>query len=219
MSPRSPDAIRHPANCVGSGARGGEPHGDPATRAPATLNQTPTRYDLMACNLVLASIAALLMAAVGSSVKVARIPEGVSLAGLDIDLGAGAAVNPGVMTASMVIYFSMTAALLCVIQNRLRDRTFGQTLTSVISWLATSNCSRLRGSNLPAGGFRTWLPLRQTSKIPQIPASLNSYRYHRGVRVLRPDTGADCVGCRGWLVTARSSKRQPTMPRRVTDHA
>ncbi len=37
----------------------------------------------------------------------------------------------------MVIFFSMTAALLCVIHNRLTDRTFGRTLTSVVSWLAT----------------------------------------------------------------------------------
>ena len=31
----------------------------------------------------------------------------------------------------------MTTALLCVIHNRLTDRTFGRTLTSVVSWLAT----------------------------------------------------------------------------------
>ena len=39
--------------------------------------------------------------------------------------------------ASLVIFFSMTAALLCVINNRLTDRTFGRTLTTVVSWLAT----------------------------------------------------------------------------------
>jgi len=101
------------------------------------LNQTPTRYDLLACNLVLASIAALLMAAVGSSIKVVQILEGVNVAGFDIDLGLGAAVNPGVLMASLVIFFSMTAALLCVIHNRLPDRSFVQTFTGVISWLAT----------------------------------------------------------------------------------
>ena len=101
------------------------------------MNRTPTRYDLLACNLVLASIAALLMAAVGSSVKVVQILEGVAVAGFDINLGLGAAVNPGVLMASLVIFFSMTAALLCVIHNRLTDRTFGRTLTSVVSWLAT----------------------------------------------------------------------------------
>ena len=101
------------------------------------MNRTPTRYDLLACNLVLASIAALLMAAVGSSVKVVQILEGVSVAGFDLDLGLGAAINPGVLMASLVIFFSMTAALLCVIHTRLRDRTFGRTLTSVVSWLAT----------------------------------------------------------------------------------
>ena len=101
------------------------------------MNQTPTRYDLLACNLVLASISALLMAAVGSSVKVVQVLEGVNIAGFHIDLGLGAAVNPGVLTASLVIFFSMAAALLCVIHNRLTDRTFGRTLTSVASWLAT----------------------------------------------------------------------------------
>ena len=91
----------------------------------------------MACNLVLASIAALLMAAVGSSVKVVQVLEGANIAGFDIDLGLGAAVNPGVLMASLVIFFSMAAALLCVIHNRLPDRSFGRTLTSVVSWLAT----------------------------------------------------------------------------------
>ena len=101
------------------------------------MNQTPTRYDLLACNLVLASIAALLMAAVGSSVKVVQILEGVNVAGFDIDLGLGAAVNPGVLMASLVIFCSVTAALLCTIHNRLPDRSFVQTFTGVISWLAT----------------------------------------------------------------------------------
>ena len=101
------------------------------------MNSTPTRYDLMACNLVLASISALLMAAVGSTVKVVQILEGANVAGFNIDLGLGAAVNPGVLMASLVIFFSITAALLCVIHNRLNDRTFGRTLASVVSWLAT----------------------------------------------------------------------------------
>ena len=86
---------------------------------------------------MLASVAALLMAAVGSSVKVVQILEGVTVAGFNIDLGLGAAVNPGVLMASLVIFFSMTSALLCAINNRLTDRTFGRTLTSVVSWLAT----------------------------------------------------------------------------------
>ena len=73
----------------------------------------------------------------GSSVKAVLILEGVSIAGFDINLGLGAAVNPGVLTASVVIFFAMTAALLCVIHNRLTDRTFGRSLTSVVSWLAT----------------------------------------------------------------------------------
>ena len=101
------------------------------------MNGTPARYDLLACNLVLASTSALLMAAVGSSVKVVQVLEGVPLAGFNIDLGVGAAVNPGVLMASVVIFFSMTAALLCVIHNQLRDRNFGRNFTSVCSWLAT----------------------------------------------------------------------------------
>ena len=101
------------------------------------MNRTTTRYDLLACNLALASISALLMAAVGSSVKVVQILEGVTVAGFNIDLGLGAAVNPGVLTASVAIFFSMAAALLCVIHNRLGERTFGRRLTSVCSWLAT----------------------------------------------------------------------------------
>ena len=52
---------------------------------------------LLACNLVLAAIAALLMAAVGSSVKAVQILEGTNVAGFDIDLGVDAAVNPGVL--------------------------------------------------------------------------------------------------------------------------
>ena len=63
--------------------------------------------------------------------------EGANVAGFNIDLGLGAAVNPGVLTASVVIFFSMTAALLCVTHNRLGDRTFGRSLTSVCSWFAT----------------------------------------------------------------------------------
>lgn len=101
------------------------------------MNQTPARYDLLACDLALASISALLMAAVGSSVKVVQVLEGATVAGFNIDLGVGAAINPGVLMAAQVIFFSMTAALLCVIHNRLSDRFFGCTLTSVFSWLAT----------------------------------------------------------------------------------
>ena len=86
---------------------------------------------------MLASIAAMLMAAGGSSVKVVQILEGANVAGFDINLGLGAAVNPGVLTASVVSFFSMTAALLCVIHNRLPDRTFGRSLTGVVTWLAT----------------------------------------------------------------------------------
>ena len=57
------------------------------------------------------------MPAAGSSVKVVQILEETRVAGFDVNLGLGAAVNPGVLTASVVVFFSMTAALLCVIYN------------------------------------------------------------------------------------------------------
>ena len=50
------------------------------------MNRAPTRCDLLACNLMLASIAALLMAAVGSSVTVVQILRGGTVAVFDIDL-------------------------------------------------------------------------------------------------------------------------------------
>ena len=62
------------------------------------------------------------MAAVGSSVKVVQILEGVNIAGFNIALGLGAAVNPGVLMASLVIFFSMTAVLLWVVRNQLAFR-------------------------------------------------------------------------------------------------
>ena len=86
---------------------------------------------------MLASITALLMTTVGSSAKVVQILEGVTVARFDFDLSLGAALNPGVLMASLVIFFSIAAALLCVINNRLSDRSFGLTLTSVGNWLAT----------------------------------------------------------------------------------
>lgn len=84
-----------------------------------------------------AAIAALLMAAAESNVKVVLILEGRTVAGININLGWGAAVNPGALVASVVIFFPMTTAPFCVIHNRLTDRTFGRTLMSVCSWLAT----------------------------------------------------------------------------------
>ena len=102
-----------------------------------TVNHNSSRYDLLACNLVLATVSAVLMAAVGSSVKVVQVLDGVNIAGFDVDLGLGAALNPGVLLASVAVLFSMTAALLCVFHNRLADRTFGRSLVSFFSWLAT----------------------------------------------------------------------------------
>lgn len=58
-----------------------DPPGNTAARAPGTLKRSPTRYDLLTCNLVFASIAALLMATAGSSIKVVQILERASVAG------------------------------------------------------------------------------------------------------------------------------------------
>ena len=51
------------------------------------MNRTPTRHDLMACNLVLAAIAVLLMVTMRSSIKVVHILEGGTVAGFYIGLG------------------------------------------------------------------------------------------------------------------------------------
>ena len=77
----------------------------------------PARYDLLAFNLVLAAIAALLMASVGSSLQVVQLLEGTEIAGLEIDLAVGVAVNLGIITASATIFFAMARRpMLCLAQ-------------------------------------------------------------------------------------------------------
>ena len=57
-----------------------------STTGPQTLPLRPARYDLLAVNLTLAIISALLMAAVGSSIKVVELLEKTEVAGIEISL-------------------------------------------------------------------------------------------------------------------------------------
>ena len=95
------------------------------------------RYDLLAANLTLAVISALLMAAVGSSVRLVQLLEKTEVAGIEVDLAVGAAVNPGVLAASLSIFFAMSAAICCVWHNRLREGGVVAGLASLLSWAAT----------------------------------------------------------------------------------
>lgn len=63
-----------------------------------TEETRPPRYDLIAFNLVLAVVAALPVAAVGSSLQVEQLLDGLEIAGLQIDLAVGVAVNLGVIS-------------------------------------------------------------------------------------------------------------------------
>lgn len=107
-----------------------------------TFNERqPARYDLLAFNLVLAAIAALLMASVGSSLQVVQLLDGIEIAGLQIDLAVGVAVNLGVIAASAAIFFAMAGALCCVWRNRLEQGRFMTAVVSVAGWAASSVAS------------------------------------------------------------------------------
>ncbi len=97
----------------------------------------PSRYDLLAFNLVLAMIAALMMAAVGSSIQVVQLLDGIEIAGLQIDLAVGVVVNLGVITASAAIFFAIAGALCCVWHNRLGQASSMATVVSVAGWIAS----------------------------------------------------------------------------------
>ncbi len=97
----------------------------------------PPRYDLLAFNLVLAMIAALMMAAVGSSIQVVQLLDGIEIAGLQIDLAVGVVVNPGVITASAAIFFAIAGALCCIWHNRLGQASSMATVASVAGWIAS----------------------------------------------------------------------------------
>ena len=101
----------------------------------------PSRYDLLAFNLVLAVIAALLVATVGSSLQVVQLLDGIEIAGLQIDLAVGVVVNLGVISASGTIFFAMAGALCCVWHNRLEQDRFMTTVVNVAGWIACSVAS------------------------------------------------------------------------------
>ena len=77
------------------------------------------------------------MAAVGGSVKVVQLLEKTEIAGIEVNLAVGAAVNPGVLVAAATIFFAMVAAICCTWRNRLRDGEFTAGLVSFMSWATT----------------------------------------------------------------------------------
>ena len=68
-----------------------------------TPSHPPVRYDLLAVNLAMALIAALLLAGVGSRVELVSILDQTEIAGQEVSLAVGAAVNPGVITAAVAL--------------------------------------------------------------------------------------------------------------------
>ena len=105
-----------------------------------TYEPHQSRYDLLAFNLVLALIAGLLIASVGSSLHVVQLLDGIEIASLQIDLAVGVAVNLGVIAASGVIFFAMAGALCCVWRNRVRAGTVAN-MASVAGWVFTAVAS------------------------------------------------------------------------------
>ena len=76
-----------------------------STTSPQLPTSRGARYDLLAANLAIAVIAALLLAAVGSNVTVVQLLEKTEIAGIEVNLAVGAAVNPGVIVAAVSIFF------------------------------------------------------------------------------------------------------------------
>ena len=95
------------------------------------------RYDLLAVNLTVAVIAALLLAAVGGSLKVVQLLDKAEVAGVEVNLAVGVVVNPGVLVAAVTIFFAMIGAVSCAGRNRLPEHKLTARLVSVISWIAT----------------------------------------------------------------------------------
>ena len=108
-----------------------------STTGPQTPPPQRARYDLLAVNLAMAIISALLMGAVGSSIKVVELLEKTEVAGIGVSLAVGAAVNPSVLTAALAIFFAMSAAVCCAWRNRLSDIGTLARLVSFLSWTAT----------------------------------------------------------------------------------
>ena len=108
-----------------------------STTVPQTPSPQRARYDLLAVNLVVAVIAALLLAAVGGSVKVVQLLEKTEVAGVEVSLAVGAAVNPGVLVAAVAIFFAMLSAVLCTWSNRLQNYATARSIIGVLSWTFT----------------------------------------------------------------------------------
>ena len=102
----------------------------------------PARCDLLAFNLVLAVIAALPMASVGSSRQLVQLLDGIEVAGLRIDLAVGVAVNPGIVTASATVFFAVAAALCCVRHNCLGRAALRRALSDGLPPQLERRCSR-----------------------------------------------------------------------------
>ena len=109
-----------------------------STLPPPTATPPP-RYDLLATNLIIALIAALLLSAVGSRVELVSLLDQTEIAGREVSLAVGGAVNPGVATAAVSIGFALCGALCCAGYNQTRGR---RRLVSAVagwcSWLCTA---------------------------------------------------------------------------------
>ena len=108
-----------------------------STRSPQIPTTRGARYDLLAANLVIALIAALLLAAVGSTVKIVQLLEETEIAGIEVNLAVGAVVNPGVLVAAVSIFFAVSAAIFCTMHNRLQGHELACALLAICSWLST----------------------------------------------------------------------------------
>ena len=107
----------------------------PTTPTPLPTHETPPpRYDLLAANLVIALIAALLLSAVGSRVELVSLLEQTEITGREVSLAVGAAVNPGVATAAAAICFALCGALCCAGCNHTRGRR--RLVSAVAGWLS-----------------------------------------------------------------------------------
>ena len=108
-----------------------------STASPQIPTARGPRYDLMAANLVIAVIAALLLAAVGSRVTVVQLLEKTEISGIEVSLAVGAAVNPGVIVAAIAIFFAVSAAIFCTFHNRLQGHALATVLVGFCGWLFT----------------------------------------------------------------------------------
>ena len=67
--------------------------------------------------------------------RVVQLLEKTKIAGLEIDLAVGVALNVGVAAAAVTVGFAMTAALCCIWRNRMEGA--GAMALGVAGWAAT----------------------------------------------------------------------------------